>query len=1034
MKDSYDFKVVEEEIFNFWNENEVYAKLKARNKGKKSYYFLDGPPYTSGRVHLGTAWNKVLKDSVLRFRRMRGYDVWDRAGYDMHGLPTENATQKKFGIKNKDEIEKFGVKKFIDECKITCIENMKVMNKDFQKLGVWMDFDNAYQTASKDFMNGVWWLIKKAHEKKRLYEGLRTMTWCAHSESALAKHELEYKTVVDNSIFVKFKLKNDKNEFLVIWTTTPWTIPFNLAVMVGPEIEYVKAKVGDETWIVAAPLAGIFINSVADKEFKVLETFKGEKLEGAEYEHPFYNELSSIYDEIKAESPKTHTVLLSSEYVDTSAGSGLVHCAPGCGPEDYEIGYKNGIPAFNNIDTKGVFPSNMGQFTGLTAKKDDKKFIEALENCGALIAQTEVEHEYPHDWRHHEPVIFRTTKQWFFKIEDLKEKMIQENNKISWVPKAAFNAYDSWLKNLRDNSISKQRYWGTPLPVWRNIEDEEDYLVIGSSDELEKLSGKKVDDLHISVVDHIEIKKDGKTYKRIPDVLDVWVDAGTTSWNCLDFPKKEEHFKNLFPADFILEGKDQIRGWFNLLMITSMVSMDVPSFSKVYMHGFINDYLGRKMSKSIGNQTSPYEVTDKFGVDSLRYYTIAAAKPGLDMNYNPEETEIKFRNLFVLWNMQHLLTDIATNVGQNPSTPNYKDLDLEDKFIISKLHSAMKKLTEKYENYELNETPIVCEDFFLTLSRSYIKLVREKSVLGTDKQKKNILDVFFECYFKALVIFSPTAPYITDKIYQNLKSKFGLEKTSIHEYEWPEFDKKLIDNKLEEEFFVAEKVIGAILSCRDQANVGTRWPLQKVIIDTKKFELKDSIERVEELIKSQVNVKEILLEEVKVSYNVKPNFKSLGKKFGTETGIVAELIKERAEEIATKIEEKNINIEGFEITKDDLELEMVPPENFKMSIVSGISSTKLFLDTVVTEDLETEGFVREIIRRTQQLRKDSDLKKEDRINLNIETDLKIKSFADEIKSKVGADEVNIDSKTTKLEFSKEEKIRGKIVTINIQKK
>ena len=447
---------VEEEMLVYWQKNDIHAKAKQK-KGRK-FYFLDGPPYTSGSVHIGTAWNKALKDCFLRYKRASGFDVWDRAGYDMHGLPTENATMKKLSLKTKEDIQKFGIKKFIEECKKLCVQNMEVMNKDFQRMGVWMDFENAYQSIKKEFMGGEWWLIKKAHENGRLYEGLRTMTWCPISESALAKHELEYKTIKDDSVFVKFKVKNRKNEYLIIWTTTPWTIPFNLAIMVGPDIEYIRAKVGDEIWIVANALAGVFINGVVEKQFDILEKFKGEKLQGMEYEHPMHKELAKYYDDIKKKAEKTHTVLLSSEYVDTSGGTGLVHCAPGCGPEDFEVGYKNNIPPFNPIDTKGVFPKDMGIFSGLTARKDDDKFTEELKKENAIVAVTKVEHDYPHDWRHHSPVIFRTTKQWFFKVENLKERMIEENKKIKWNPLAAFNAFDSWLKNLRDNSISKQRY------------------------------------------------------------------------------------------------------------------------------------------------------------------------------------------------------------------------------------------------------------------------------------------------------------------------------------------------------------------------------------------------------------------------------------------------------------------------------------------------------------------------------------------------------------------------------------------------
>ncbi|MFH1398667.1 MAG: class I tRNA ligase family protein, partial [Candidatus Woesearchaeota archaeon] len=511
----YDFKAIEQEITDYWEKSRIHEKANLKNKKGKRFYFLDGPPYTSGRVHLGTAWNKSLKDCVLRYKRMRGFNVWDRAGYDMHGLPTEHKAEEKFGIKFKEDIEKLGVAKFVQACRELSVQNMLLMNEDFKKLGVWMDFENAYQSVKNEFIEGVWWLVKQAYKRNRLYEDKLAMTWCRHCETALAKHELEYQNVHDDSIFVKFKVVGTKNEFLVIWTTTPWTIPFNLAVMVHPELEYVRAKVGDELWIVAKGLAESFIRGVAEREYEVVETVTGDKLEGLKYEHPFYPLLKQEYAKLMSASDKVFSVVLSSEYVDLSAGSGLVHTAPGCGPEDYEIGRREGIPAFNNLNEAGIFPEAMGKFAGLSAKADDKKFVQALEEVGALIATTKVEHEYAHCWRCKQPVIYRTTNQWFFKIEDLKENMREINKGIYWVPEyAGSRNYDSWLANLRDNGITRQRYWGTPLPVWKC--DCGGITVVGSAAELAKLAGKLPEDLHKPWIDEVKIPcKCGKQQVRV---------------------------------------------------------------------------------------------------------------------------------------------------------------------------------------------------------------------------------------------------------------------------------------------------------------------------------------------------------------------------------------------------------------------------------------------------------------------------------------------------------------------------------------
>ncbi|MEK6868625.1 MAG: class I tRNA ligase family protein, partial [Nanoarchaeota archaeon] len=410
----------EPEILDFWKEKRIYEKASEKNKGKKKFYFLDGPPYTSGKVHLGTAWNKSLKDSILRYKRMQGFEVLDRAGYDMHGLPTENAAEKELGIKKKDDIKKFGVERFVKACKDLSIRNMNIMNQDFERLGVWMDFKNAYQSVKKEFIDGEWWLVKKAHEKKRLYEGLRSMAWDWEHQTALAKHELEYKDIKDKSIFVKMQVKGKNarkskisgttsggNEFLIIWTTTPWTIAFNLGIMVNPNLDYVKCKVDKEYWIVAKALANAFISGIAGKKYEVVEELKGKKLEGTEYVHPFYDELKDHYNEIKQKHPKTHTVVMSEEYVDISSGSGLVHMAPGCGPEDYEVGHRNHIPAWNLVKEDGVYSEEMGKFAGMHAIKDNSKFTEYLKEKNAVVAQQVVEHSYPHGQRSHEPVIFR---------------------------------------------------------------------------------------------------------------------------------------------------------------------------------------------------------------------------------------------------------------------------------------------------------------------------------------------------------------------------------------------------------------------------------------------------------------------------------------------------------------------------------------------------------------------------------------------------------------------------------------------------
>ncbi len=972
----YDPKTVEPSVLQFWEENKTYEKAKEKTQKGKKYYYLDGPPYTSGKVHLGTAWGKSLRDSLLRYKRMQGFNVWDRAGFDTHGLPTAHAVQKKFGIKNKDEIPTFGVKKFIDECKKLCVENKDIMVEDFKKIGIWMGFERPYMTLDNSYIESEWWLIKKAHENKRLYEGEKTMHWCAKCGTALAKHELEYKTIKDESIFLKFKLKNKKNEYLIIWTTTPWTIPFNLAVMVNPDEEYVKVDVEGETWIIAGKLAGLFLQGVAEKKYKVIETIKGEKLKGFEYEQPLYSELKEVYDKIKKKSLNAFTIILSDKYVDATSGSGLVHCAPGCGPEDYEVGYENKILPFNNLKEDGVFPEEMKIFSGWTAKKDDKKFIEYFDEKGILVASNPVEHEYAHCWRCKSPVIFRTTKQWFFKIEDLKEKMRELNKKIKWVPDwAGEKQFDSWLENLRDNGVTRQRYWGCPAPIWRCKKCKK-YEVIGSVKELEEKSKQKAPaDLHIPEIDKIKLKCEcGQEMKRIPDILDVWVDAGVSSWACLDYPAREDWFKEFWPADFILEGKDQIRGWFNLLFVASMIAIKKPSYKAVYMHGFINDAQGRKMSKSLQNYILPAEVIDNYGSDTLRYYTISGADPGLDLNYNQADCKLKMKNLTVFWNLQNLILGMIKELG-NPLKFDIEKIEEnfghEEKFIFSKLNKTIKSMTDKYDNYFVNETPKIAEELYLSLSRDYIQMTRETSSTGNNAEKKRILYTITKTYIECLKLMSPITPFITEQIWQTLKQELNLKEESVHLCGWPKAEEKWINEELEEQFSVIANIIQTTLAGREKVKISLRWPIKEIRIVSDKEDVKKAVEELNEIIKRMTNVKEVNLESGK------------GKKY--------------------------VDIE------------------FKHGTIQ--------INTEMNDELLAEGYYREITRRIQALRKKSGLQKQDRIKLFLKTDSSLKKmltkWAENIKEKVGANVLDVSCEDTseKYEHSSEEKIKEKEIKI-----
>jgi isoleucyl-tRNA synthetase len=833
-----DFKKQEQEILEFWEKNKIYEKVKKKNQKGKDFYFLQGPPYTSGKLHIGQAWNNSMKDIALRYKRMKGYNVWDRAGYDMHGLPTENRAQKELKLRDKDAIADYGVDKFIKYCLKISSETAELMNKDLLRLGIWLDYKNAYMPISEEFIEGEWWFIKQAWKQKRLYKGKKIMHWCAHCETSLAKHELEYQNVKEGSIFLKFKLKEKDNQYLIVWTTTPWTIPFNLAVMVNPTLDYVKAKVDNEIWIVAKALANVFISGLLGKKFEILEEFKGDKLQGEKYEHPFYNDLKEQYDSLN--SKNIHKVILSEQYVDTSAGSGLVHCAPGCGPEDKEVGDEYGIPAYNALDEQGVF-QDMGKFSGWKAKEEDEKFVQELKNKGSLIEQTHVEHEYPFCWRCHKPVVFRATEQWFLKIEDLKDRLIEFNKKVNWEPEFCKKNYDSWTENLKDNGVTRQRYWGTPMPIWE-CENESCYnmQVIGSVKELKEKAGKVPQNLHKPWIDSISWKCDkcNRKMRRIPDIIDVWIDSGTASWNCLNYPKTDKHMK-LLPADLILEATEQIRLWFSMLQICSAIAFDKSAYENVYCHGMIYDFEGMKMSKSIGNIISPYEVIDKYSSDILRYY-ICETSSGENINFNWEDVKQKQRHLLVLWNLHKLLLDLKKNTKKGRQKS-------EEKYILSKMNSTIKAVGELFEQYKLDKTITHVENLFLDLSRVYIQLTRERA------EEKIVYETLKKVYVACLKLFAPICPFITEKLWQELKKEKIVKEESVHLCSWPKKEDKNIDKKLEEEFGHVLDIIEAGLRNRAEKEIGLKWPLSKATI----YYHKKINKELEDIIKNQLNVKKI---------------------------------------------------------------------------------------------------------------------------------------------------------------------------------
>jgi isoleucyl-tRNA synthetase len=925
----------EKELLKYWEENEIYKKWKEQNKKGPKFFYLDGPPYTSGKIHLGHTWGKALRDMVMRYKRKKGFDVFDRPGFDMHGLPIEKKVEQALGLKDKSEIgKKISVEEFIKKCKEFAISHMEIMIEDFKRVGIFMDWDNPYMSITNDFIANVWFMFKKAHEKGLVYEGETVNYYCEHCATVLAKHELEYYNRKDPSIFIKFKadkeelnkrlgLNLDEDVYFLVWTTTPWTLPFNLGIMVNPEEEYVLAKVErngkEENLIIAKKLLGIVLGVIDAKLKEKIKEFLGKEIELVPYE-PLFD--YKIYEKIKEENPNAFKVWLA-DFVSMDSGTGLVHGAPGCGPEDYEIGRKYGVKPFNLLDERGYFGEEFPDFKGLRAKVDDEKIIEILKEKGVLVFETEIEHSYAHCWRCKNPIIFKTTKQWFLKISALKDKLLEDNKDIYWVPESAKNAFNSWLQNIQDWVVSRQRFWGVPLPIWK-CENCGYWTVKDLNDEdlKKKLEELKIEDYHIPKIDKVTFTcpKCQGTMKRVKDVLDVWIDSGTTSWNVLGYPipNGDKLVKRYYPVDLILEGKDQIRGWFySLAALGEIVYGEIP-YKAVYMHGFIKDSYGRKMSKSLGNVISPYEVIDKYGADTLRYYQIGGTGPGEDLNYNFEDMKVKYRNLITLNNIAKFLEENLKLYNFDPENYELKEeeLTIKERYMLHLLNKKLKEAEKALEKLELNKVPWILEEIFLELSKFYIKVNRED--LEKEEKRKIILKVIYEVLFKIINAFSIVAPFITEDIYLRLyKNKKGKE--SINFFEWPKIEEKYIDEKIEEQIKKLEDYLEALLFLRNKEKINVRWPLSYAIIEDEEL-LKNK--EIVEIIKSIVNVK-----------NVTNDFSK-----------------------ATVVEE----------------------------IEMGNKKVKIGLNTNITEELFKEGFTREIIRRIQALRKELNLTKDKKVKVSIE--------------------------------------------------
>jgi len=876
-------ELTEVEIMEFWKKKKIYEKSRKKNSKGKKFYLMDGPPYATGHIHMGTALNKILKDVAMRSQRLQGKDVFDRAGYDTHGVPIEFQIEKEIGSKSKQDIEKFGVKKFIEKCKKFATRYIDVMNKEFLNLGAWFDFSNPYLTLEPKYIETIWDTFKEAEKKKLLYLGKYSVHVCPRCATAVAYNEIEYSKQQDISVFVKFPLKEKgmENTFLIIWTTTPWTLPANTGVMANPEFKYSELIVDGEKWIIAKELVQKIMSQLGHS-YKEKREFLGKDMKDWKYENPLAKNL-------KLKLKNSYRVVLSSRYVNLEEGTGLVHCAPGHGREDWEVGKEAGLDIVSPVNISGSMTEEAGKYAGKQARIVDAEILDDLEKDKMLILKLPYTHDYPLCWRCKSPLLMIALPQWFFNISSIQKKLLSENEKTVWVPDWMKLRMKAWMGGIGDWPVSRMRYWGTPLPIW--ICDKcKERIVVGSKAELENLSGKKVKELHKPEIDEIEIPCSCKgKMRRVPEVLDVWFDSGVSSWAALD----EKERKKYWPADLNLEGKDQIRGWWNSEFILSEIKFGKKPMDSILVHGMVLDLGKNKMSKSLGNITSPQEIIGKYSRDYLRYYFAKVSK-GEDFAFDEKE----FSDIQKVFRVFLNINNFISQLGHEK-----KNIKIEDRWILSRYNSLVKNIVSNYNSYKFPEVVSLIENFLVNeFSKAYIQIIRERS--------DEVYEIMKEIYIGLLKLMAPIIPFTTERIWQNLKEKKIVKEESVHLSSWSECDKKKIDKKLEEEMENTTKIIEIGLKERDKVHIGLKWPLASVKIYTDKKIRKE----LEEIIMRQLNVRKIEMEVDKESKE------------------------DRAE-----------------------------------------------LNTVMTDELETEGFAREISRAVQAERKKKEFVKTDRINLLIIT-------------------------------------------------
>ncbi len=1059
-----NFATREKETLAYWKNSKIFEKTIEERKKGKNYTFYDGPPTANGKPHIGHVLTRVIKDIIPRYRTMKGYNVLRKAGWDTHGLPVELEVEKKLGIDGKDKIEAYGLEPFIHECKES-VWKYKGMWEDFSgTVGYWVDMEDPYITYDNNFIESEWWALKQIFDKGLLYKGFKIVPYCPRCGTPLASHEVAqgYKDVKEKSAIAKFRVKGTENEYILAWTTTPWTLPSNVALCVNPKETYVKVSVGlnekgdivkkdaegDDAVVVSTEkyILAEALLSVIDGDYTVEETYVGKDLEYKEYE--------PLFD--YATVDKKAFYVTCDDYVTLTDGTGVVHTAPAFGEDDANVGRKYDLPFVQLVDGKGEFKEEVTDFAGMFCKKADEGIMKLLKEKGLLFKVLKYEHSYPFCWRCDTPLIYYARESWFIKTTEVKDKLIEHNNTINWMPETIGKGrFGDWLANVQDWGISRDRYWGTPLNIWE-CEDGH-YHSIGSIEELKSMSNNCPDDieLHRPFIDNVTITCPhcNKEMKRVSPVIDCWFDSGSMPFAQWHYPfENKEKFEANFPADFISEAVDQTRGWFYSLHAISTLIFDQPAFKNVIVLGHVQDENGQKMSKSKGNAVDPFEALEQHGADAIRwYFSINSALWLPNRFHNAAVTDGQRKFMGTFWNTYAFFV-LYANIDEFDATKyslEYDKLPVMDKWLLSKLNTVVKLVDENLEKYRITEAARVLDEFVDEMSNWYVRRSRERFwAKGMEQDKINAYMTLYTALVTLAKVSAPYIPYMTEDIYQNLV--VNIDKTapeSIHLCDFPTFNEEYIDKELEKNMEAVLDIVVLGRACRNTANIKNRQPIGKMYVKADITTTDESGKEVSglptfylEIIEEELNVKEVLFkDDVRdfTSYSFKPQLKTVGPKFGKKLGLIraalAELDGNKAMDELNEVGSLTLVLDGEEISllKEDLLIDTAKKDGFVSDSNHGVT---VVLDTNLTDELIEEGFVREIISKIQTMRKDAGFEVMDHIVVYQSGNDKIKEIfarnTEAILSDVLADKAVLDESKG---FVKEWNINGENVTLGVEK-